>query len=103
MLTQFWEAIGNKFADRWASASIPALIFWTGGLLAWVRSRGGFSALGPAANWLGHQPVPTQIAVILITLLGIAATAMVVQRLTVPVQRLLEGYWPRIFDWHRNR
>lgn len=103
MLTQFWDAIGNKFADRWASASIPALVFWIGGLLAWIRSRGGFSALRPAANWLGHQPVPTQIAVLLITLLGVAATAMVLQRLTTPAQRLLEGYWPRIFDWHRNR
>jgi hypothetical protein len=103
MLTQFWEAIGNKFADRWAAASMPALVFWIGGLLAWVRSRGGFSALRPAANWLGQQPVPTQIAVILLTLLGVAATAMVLQRLTTPAQRTLEGYWPRIFDWFRNR
>jgi hypothetical protein len=102
MLTQFWEAIGNKFADRWASASIPALVFWIGGLLAWVRSRGGFSALRPVANWLGHQPAPTQIALILVALLGVAATGMVLQRLTTPAQRLLEGYWPRIFDKLRN-
>ena len=102
MLTQFWEAIGGKFADRWASASIPPLIFWLGGLLAWIRSHGGFSSLRPVANWLGHQSAPTQVALILIALLGVAATGVILQRLTAPAQRFLEGYWPGSLDWLRN-
>ena len=44
MLADFWKAAGGKLADRWAAVSIPALIFWLGGLAAWTYHRGGLSA-----------------------------------------------------------
>jgi hypothetical protein len=94
----FWDSIGEKLADRWAAVSVPALVFWLGGLLAWVSSHGGFHALEAPADWLSKQPGPTQIAVVLVALLGIAASGIVVARLTTPVLRLLEGYWPRWLD-----
>jgi hypothetical protein len=103
MLTKFWEVIGNKLADRWAAISVPSLVFWLGGLLSWAYSRGGFSAFRAPSDSMGHQPVPTQIALLLLALLGVASTAVIVQLLTIPVQRLLEGYWPLFLDPLRKR
>jgi hypothetical protein len=95
---KFWESVGEKLADRWAAISIPALVFWLGGLLTWVRGHGGFHALKAPADWLAKQPGPTQIAIVLAVLLGIAASGVLVARLTAPVLRLMEGYWPRFLD-----
>ena len=41
MLGAFWQAVGGKLADRWAAVSVPALVFWLGGLAAWAYHRGG--------------------------------------------------------------
>ena len=94
----FWDSVGEKLADRWAAVSVPALVFWLGGLLAWISSQGGFHALKAPADWLSKQPGPTQIAVVLVALLSVAASGVVVARLTTPVLRLMEGYWPRWLD-----
>ncbi|PIM72686.1 hypothetical protein CTU88_11230 [Streptomyces sp. JV178] len=95
MLSSFWEAAGAKLADRWAAVSIPALVFWFGGLLAWIHSQRGFHALKEPAAWLARQSAPAQITIVLITLLGVSASGVIIERLTTPVLRLLEGwYWP---------
>jgi len=94
----FWDSVGEELAARWAAVSVPALVFWLGGLLAWISSQGGFHALKAPADWLGKQPGPTQIAVVLVALLSVAASGVVVARLTTPVLRLMEGYWPRWLD-----
>jgi hypothetical protein len=99
---KFWESVGEKLADRWAAVSVPALVFWLGGLLAWADGHGGFHALKAPADWLGKQPGPTQIAIVLIALLGVAASGVVVTRLTTPVLRLMEGYWPCFLDVARR-
>jgi hypothetical protein len=97
-LGQFWEAVGTKLADRWAAISGPALVFWLGGLLAWAHSRGGLQALKPPTDWLGNQPISTQVAIMLAVLLGVVASGAIVQRLTVPMLRLVEGYWPTLLN-----
>ena len=99
---KFWESVGEKLADRWVAVSVPALVFWLGGLLAWVYGRGGFHALKAPADWLAKQPGPTQIAILVAALLGVAASGVAVARLTTPVLRLMEGYWPRFFDGARR-
>jgi hypothetical protein len=97
-VASFWGSISEKLADRWAAVSVPALVFWMGGLLAWVIGHGGFHALKVPADWLGKQSAPTQLACILLVLLGVAASGVVVARLTMPVLQLMEGYWPRFLD-----
>jgi hypothetical protein len=97
-MANFWGSISEKLAERWAAVSVPALVFWMGGLLAWVISRGGFQALKLPADWLGKQSAPTQLACILLVLLAVAASGVVVARLTMPVLQLMEGYWPRFLD-----
>jgi hypothetical protein len=98
----FWSAVSGKLADRWATLSAPALVFWLGGLLAWAYSNGGFHELTVLTHWLDKQTGATQIAVLLVALLSVTASALVVSRLTFPVLRLLEGYWPRPFGWPRT-
>jgi hypothetical protein len=98
----FLESVGGKLADRWAAVSVPALVFWLGGLLAWVIGHGGIHALKAPTSWLAKQPGPTQIAIVLTALLGVAASGVVVARLTLPVLRLLEGYWPHFLNAARR-
>jgi hypothetical protein len=94
VLGKFWEGVGGKLADRWTAVSVPALVFWFGGLLAWAHSRGGLHHLTTLTSWLDRQTTPTQVAVLLGVLLGVAASGVIVQQLATPVLRLLEGYWP---------
>jgi hypothetical protein len=94
VLTAFWSSIGGKLADRFAALSAPALVFWFGGLLAWTFGHGGIHALNQPASWLSHKSALTQAVAVLVILLGVAASGLVVGRLTTPVLRLLEGYWP---------
>lgn len=93
MLAAFWEAVGDKLADRWAAISVPALIFWLGGLAAWTYHRGGLHTLG-TQKWLAGQTTIIQAAVILTALLGVAASGILIARAATPALRLLEGYWP---------
>jgi hypothetical protein len=97
VLAAFWKAAGGKLADRWAAVSIPALIFWLGGLAAWTYHRGGLRALGGEA-WLEKQTPAVQVVLILAALLGVAVSGVLVERAATPVLRLLEGYWP---SWTR--
>jgi hypothetical protein len=94
VLSTLWSSISGKFADRFASASAPALIFWLGGLLAWSYAHDGMHALVRPASWLGRQGAFIQALVIAVVLVGVTASAVVVNRLTAPALRLLEGYWP---------
>lgn len=100
MLTSFWQGIGGKLADRWMAVGTPALIFWLGGLLAFAYNRHGLSAL---TDRLARWSAPVQVAVLLAALLGVAASGVVVQRLTPPCLRILEGYWWPVLDPVRER
>jgi hypothetical protein len=95
VLTAFWSSISGKLADRFVALSAPALVFWLGGLLAWSAGHGGIHVLssGPA-GWLAGKSGFTQAAALLVVVAGVAASGLVVSRLTMPVLRLLEGYWP---------
>jgi hypothetical protein len=103
MLDKFWEAAGSKLADRWAAVGVPALVYWLGGLLAWLWIRGGTAALRQPADWLDKLPAAAQIAVVLGVLIGVAASGVVIQRMTTPALQLIEGYWPAFLkplrDW----
>jgi hypothetical protein len=103
MLGKFWEGIGGRLADRWAAVSVPALVFWLGGLLAWAYGAGGMDRLFGKSGWLDTQRVAAQIAVLVVALLAVAGSGVVVNRATGWVLRLLEGYWPRWLGPLRRR
>jgi hypothetical protein len=91
----FWQAAGGKLAERWAAVAVPALVFWLGGVLAFMLGRGGFHALQPFSDWLSKRSSPLQAAVLLAGLFLVAGSGVVVSRLTAPALALMEGYWPR--------
>jgi hypothetical protein len=94
MLTALWSSIGGKLGERFVALSAPAVVFWLGGLLAWTYGHGGLHALDRPTSWLSHKSNLTQLIALLVVLLGVAASGLIVSRLTTPVLRLLEGYWP---------
>lgn len=103
-MTGFFAAFGGKVAESWALLVLtPAFAFWGGGVAAWAWSRGwndGWSDLGDAlADLSGAEQLALAVGVfVFVTVSGIA-----VQRATLPILRLLEGYWPTWFDPVRRR
>lgn len=95
MLGKFWEGVGDKLADRWADVSVPALVFWLGGLLAWTYGHGGWGHLAASTHWLTRLSTTGQVATALAALIGVAGSGVIVTRFTFPVLQILEGYWPR--------
>ncbi|MFF9410772.1 hypothetical protein ACF1B0_35415 [Streptomyces anandii] len=81
----------------------PALLFWLGGLLAWVWAHGGFT--GPASGWQALQRAWTralagttslaQALLAVLALLLVLGASRIAETCTPAVLRLLEGYWPR--------
>jgi hypothetical protein len=104
VLSALGAGLGNKVAERWASLlGSPALVFWIGGLLAWVWGHGGFT--GPDSGWrelerwwgqsVGTASVVVQALVAVLALLLVAGSARLGESLIFGALRLLEGYWPR--------
>jgi hypothetical protein len=93
MLPKFLESLGDTLAKEWvAKVLTPAFVFWFGGALAWGWRFGwnSFDAI------LTHKTNALPIAQVVMGLLGVAVSAIVVQRLELSVLRFLEGYW---FSW----
>ena len=99
---KFWEAVGGKLADRWIAVVSPAVVFWFGGALMWALGHGGERAVTAIADELGRSPTVVAAALLLVALLGVAVSGMIVARLSEPVLRVLEGYWPSWLSWLRR-
>jgi len=104
VLTTFWSGLGGKVADRWAALlTSPALVFWLGGVLAWVWGQGGL--VGHGSGWhslgrawsqgIGGLPIAPQVMTAVLALLLVAGSSRLAEALTFGALRLLEGYWPR--------
>jgi len=104
MLDAFWSGVGEELARHWVTRVLtPAFAFWVGGLsLLWwhghttgIAANGWTAELAASAQQLGRLPVLVQGALLVGGLVLVAASAVVAERLTRPVLRLLEGYWIR--------
>jgi hypothetical protein len=102
-MTQLWETIGSKFAERWLPITGPALLYWLGGMLAWSASTEGAQRLEALTATLTSQPPVIQLVLIAAGVLAILASGVVVQRLTLPALRFLAGYWPAPLETLRVR
>jgi hypothetical protein len=94
VLTSLWSSVGGKLADRFLDVSAPALVFWVAGLAAWCLGHGGLHALSALPASFDKKPALVQAVLLAALLTAIAASGLVVERFTLPVLRLLEGYWP---------
>jgi len=99
-----WSGLGGKVAERWFPLlASPALLFWIGGVLAYVWRHGGL--FGPGAGWpalgvawqhtFGGATIVVQTLTAVAALLLVAGSARLADLLTPNVVRLLEGYWGR--------
>jgi hypothetical protein len=104
MLEDFWSGVGEELGRTWVARVLtPAFAFWVGGaaLLWWsshsddVAAQGWLPAIVASATALGELPVLVQGVLVVGGLVLVAASAVVAERLTLPVLRLLEGYWTR--------
>jgi hypothetical protein len=110
VLESFWSGVGDELARHWVARVLtPAFAFWLGGLvLAWwesnadtVATDGWLGALAVSAAALGELPVLVQGALLICALVLVSASAAVAERLTLPLLRLLEGYWTRPMSLRR--
>lgn len=95
MLSRFWEGLGKGLADRWLALGSPALLFWAGGLACRALTPGGVSDLRSHVDAFTRQAGGVQAAILAGALVVVGASALLVERLTFPALRLLEGYWPQ--------
>jgi hypothetical protein len=110
LLAAFWSGLGGALAKQWAARILtPAFAFWAAGLaLVWwsehgdrVRDSGWAEELEATARPLEQLPTVAQIVLVLGALLLLAASALIAERLTLPLLKLLEGYWTRP-AWFRD-
>jgi hypothetical protein len=91
-----WSGLGGKVAERWATLlASPALVFWIGGVLAWVLDRGGLSGFQEVERLWGRTSVVAQALLVVLLLLVVGGSARLADQLKLGVLRVLEGYWPR--------
>jgi hypothetical protein len=93
MLSSFWEGLGNQLGQRW-TALLPAVIFWAGGLTAWIWGDGGAYRLDQLEKELATLSGIVQVVLALSAVLLVVASSAIAQAVTLPVLRVLEGYWP---------
>jgi hypothetical protein len=108
MLTQLWTGLGSKLSERVLGALLsPALAFWTAGACAWLYAHVTLARWAAEIRkhtvWLIGMPAAIQLVVVLGLLALLIVTAQAVKALTLPVLRLLEGYWPRLLRPIRGR
>jgi hypothetical protein len=102
MITQLWNGIAGKLAERWIAQSIPAFAYWLAAWCAWFIGGGPLGATtgsrGPQgiASWFDHLSSSDRVIVVALGLGITGASIALVGWLTGAALRLLEGYWP---DW----
>ncbi len=90
MTAKVLEGFSGKLAEQWVATLLtPAFVFWAGGLVAYTQ-RIGWDTL---TKWYTQYPEPLQVAILVISLCFVAASAFIVQRFDTEVLRALEGYW----------
>lgn len=111
MLDAYWSGIGGKLADRFTTALFsPVFGLWVVLGVAFFSDHGQptvqrYGWLGAIRTWslsLTGLPAVVQIALALVPLLVLVVTALFVTRASLPVVRLLEGYWWPVLDRPRG-
>src|SRR4051794_32563227 len=98
------SGLGGQLADRWAAVLFtPAFLFWLGGVLAWTSGDSQERSWSELGHHIGDLTGPEQLLVAATALVVVAASGVLVERLTLPCLRFLEGYWPAAFTGLRRR
>ena len=91
MYSKFLEGMTGKVAEQWVTNLLtPAFVFWLGGLSAYIYRF----TWHPLKTSVLQQPQSFQVGFLIIGLIGIATSAVIVQKGDRLMLRFLEGYWP---------
>jgi hypothetical protein len=105
LVGKLWDGLAGKLTERWLTQSIPALFFWLVVYGTWFLTNGGWRATDELANRFTELPASAKYVTIAVVLGVVTGSIALVSRLTLPVLRLLEGYWPGWFTklWTATR
>ncbi|MFJ7967208.1 hypothetical protein [Streptomyces sp. NPDC096324] len=98
-MTAFWNAAVGKLVERWLATGLAAAVYWLALSALWVL--GSADARAEASGRLrdlARLNAGEQVVLLLVGLVVLAGSGLVMAQLTLPVLRLLEGYWPRWAD-----
>lgn len=103
-MIKFWEQAATSLSARLFSAGEAALAFWLWAVTLWSIPRGGWSYLQGMLRPLFEVDRATVLLAVLVALVIVVWTSgLVVERLTLPILRLLEGYWPPFAESRRDK
>lgn len=95
MLTKFWDKITENLAQEWQIALMaPSFVFWSAGLALYAIRHGWQPILNMIAGW----NIAQSVAAILAGLGILTISTALINQFTVPILRLLEGYWRAPFS-----
>jgi hypothetical protein len=90
------EGVAGKLSERVVAAVVsPAFTFLAVGLVAWLSNRGWAQGWAELTAWAGQRKTGEALLLIVAGLLVVLVLGSLVNAVSVPVIRLLEGYWPR--------
>jgi len=100
LITKLVESAGSDLGSRWVSALFaPAALFWMLGGLAWSWAVGWDDALDSVEDWVANLSTADAVLVALAGLAVLTVSEQLGRIFTLPLLRLLEGYWPRPIRW----
>lgn len=98
-LDKFTESAGSKLGEKAASLVATAPVAYAGcALTAWLITTGPQSGLQAISEWAAAQQTVQLLAWAGLGLLAVAASSTLVRQFVPTTIRLLEGYWPSIFQ-----
>lgn len=92
MLSDFLDSVSSGAATSWlALVRAPAVIFWSIGALAWWYGHPHVDVVSRVQKLTGTE----QILLIVVAAAALIGSSALLDQLSRPLLRTLEGYWPR--------
>lgn len=94
--TAFVEGVSGQLAERWiANLFSPAFVFWLGGGILALSKDGWQKGWQQGWTFLQTGSETQELVLLVLALLGVTASAFIVEKFDFLTLRILEGYWPR--------
>ncbi|MEU8435033.1 hypothetical protein AB0F18_19325 [Streptomyces sp. NPDC029216] len=107
MLTKLWTGLDGKLAERLVLVLLsPAATFWSAGALARLDALPSVghwrTELDEAGRQISALPAAAQLLLVLGAIGLLTVSGSLVNALSLPALRLMEGYWPGILAGPRR-
>lgn len=100
MLSKFLDSVSGGVASSWLTLiRAPAVIFWAVGALAWLYGHPHVDVVSRLHKLTGTE----QILLVVVAAAALIASSALLDQLSRPLLRALEGYWPHFLDPVRGR